>query len=263
MTSPTTSGSVKTAPGYIPFADPSLYTDTAAANPQRTIRRPSPEILKEPFGQSISAMAHEIRNPLTNIDLAVEMLGTSIKDNDLRIYLDIIMRSSIRINNQVNELLKFRQADQAPGKKHSIHQLLDEVLEMAEDRLLLKHISVRKEYAADDCEIAINRSKIRIALTNIVINAIDAMASKTGELKLITKTAGNKYIIQIEDNGCGISKENLKNIFKPYFTHKPGGLGLGLATTYDILQSAHVGVYVASEERIGTRFILMFDKSPL
>ena len=67
-------------------------------------------------------------------------------------------------------------------------------------------------------------------------------------------------MIQIEDNGCGISKENLKYIFKPYFTNKPGGLGLGLATTYDILQSNHVGVNVESEEGKGTRFILSFEE---
>ena len=261
MTSPLNAFGVKTPPAYLPFADPNLYTDTAPANHQPSIRRVPPEILKERFGQSISALAHEVRNPLTNIDLAAEMLSLGIKDETMRLYLDIIMRSSVRINNLVNELLKFRLADQAPAKKHSVHQLLDEVLEMAEDRLMLKKIAVRKEYAADDYEITLDRVKLGIALTNIIINAIDAMASKTGELKLVTKSLDNKYILQIEDNGCGISKDNLKNIFKPYFTHKKGGLGLGLATTYDILQAGNVGVFVTSEEGIGTRFVLMFDKN--
>jgi len=252
----------KTTSGYQPFALPGS-NKTAAANNHRYVRRTSPGIHATPPGQSVSALAHDIRNPLTNIDLSIEMLGAAIKDDDLKIYLDIIMRSSIRINGLVNELLKYRQADHAPAKKHSIHQLLDEVLETAEDRRMLNNISVRKEYATDDCEIALDRPKMRIALTNIIINAIESMTSKKGELKLVTKSAGTKYIIQIEDTGCGISKENLKNIFKPYFTFKPGGLGLGLATTNDILRSNHVGVFVASEEGIGTRFILMFDKNYL
>jgi signal transduction histidine kinase len=101
---------------------------------------------------------------------------------------------------------------------------------------------------------------MKIALTNIIVNAIDAMSQK-GELKIITKSIERKYAIQIEDNGCGISREDLKNIFKPYFTNKPGGLGLGLAATCDILQSNHVGVFVESEEGKGTRFILLFDKA--
>jgi signal transduction histidine kinase len=87
------------------------------------------------------------------------------------------------------------------------------------------------------------------------------MTSGKGQLTLLTKSMDNGYIIQIEDNGCGISKGNLKYIFKPYFTKKPGGLGLGLATTYDILRSNHVGINIESVLGKGTRFILLFKKT--
>ena len=69
-------------------------------------------------------------------------------------------------------------------------------------------------------------------------------------------------MLKIQDNGCGISPENLKNIFKPYYTGKQGGMGLGLSATYDILRSNHVGVNVVSGEGMGTRFELLFDKCP-
>ena len=220
-----------------------------------------PEILKAHPGLLVSALAHEVRNPLTNIKLSVVMLESVIEDNDLKLYLDIIMRSSIRINNLVNELLKYQHEDEAQAEKYSIHQLLDEVLEMAGDRIRLKNISVSKDYAAKDCKIELNKPKMKFALTNIIVNAIDAMTTAKGQLKLVTKSMEDKYVIQIEDNGCGISKQNLKNIFKPYFTNKPGGLGLGLSTTYDILQSNHVRVTVESREGEGTRFILLFNKN--
>jgi signal transduction histidine kinase len=207
-----------------------------------------------------SALAHEVRNPLSNINLAVEMLKSEIQDKDQKIYLDIIMRSSIRITDLVNELLQFQQSEEGHPEKHSIHQLLDEVLAMAEDRITLKKIVVTKNYAIKDCKIILNRPKLKIALTNIIINAIDAMSDVQGELRLVTKSIAGKYIVQIEDNGCGISKGNLKYVFTPYYTNKPGGLGLGLATTYDILRSNHVGVNIESEEGHGTCFILMFDK---
>jgi signal transduction histidine kinase len=135
----------------------------------------------------------------------------------------------------------------------------DEVLAMARDRISLKHVTVRKDYALQDCQIALHRQKVKIALTNIIINALDAMPPEGGELRLITKSIGGKYTIRIEDNGCGISQANLANIFKPFFTNKPGGLGIGLATTYDILLSNHVGVTAESEEDVGTSFILLFD----
>ena len=145
------------------------------------------------------------------------------------------------------------------AEKHSIHQLLDEVLAMTEDRIMLKNIRVRKDYTTLDCKIWVNKEKIKIALINIIINAIDAMPSKKGKLKLVTKSINGKCIIEIEDNGIGISKQNLKNIFKPYFTNKAGGLGLGLSTTLDILHSNHARVKVHSDEGIGTRFILSFE----
>jgi len=220
-----------------------------------------PPISKKQSGQFGSALAHEIRNPLTNINLAVEVLKHLISDNAQQTYLDIIMRGSTRINDLINELLKSQSADNVHTEEYSIHQLLNEVIEMTEDRIRLKNIAIRKEFAARDIKIILNKPEMKIALTNIIINAIDAMVSEKGELKLVTKSIGGKYVIHIEDNGCGISKANLKNIFKPFFTNKPGGLGLGLAKTYNILQSNQVGINVESEEGRGTRFILSFNKT--
>lgn len=224
--------------------DPLIYSETATETEVRFA----------------SILAHEVRNPLTSINLSIVLLAAEIKKADLKVYLDIIRRSSARINDLVNELLKYQEADKVPAESHSIHRLLDEVLEMARDRILLKNISVRKEYAAQDYHIVVNRPKMKIAFTNIVINAIDAMGTAKGQLKLVTRLTEEKYVIQIEDNGCGISPENLKNIFKPYFTDKPGGLGLGLAAANDILRSNHVGINIESEEGRGTRFILIFEK---
>jgi signal transduction histidine kinase len=217
--------------------------------------------LKDSSIQFASALTHEVRNPLTNINLAVEMLSRLVSDDAPKIYLDIIKRGSIRINDLISELLKFKPADNGSIKEYSIHQLLDEVIEMADDRMRLKNIVVTKDFSIWDIKIILNKPEMKIALTNIIINAIDAMGPEKGELKLTTKSSGNKYIIQIKDNGCGISKKNLKNIFKPYFTDKPGGLGLGLAKTYNILHANQVGINVESEAGKGTCFILSFNKN--
>jgi len=188
------------------------------------------------------------------------MLESEIKSEELKTYLDIIMRSSIRINNLIRELLIYQHSEEVPAEKHSINELLDEVIWMAKDRIMLKNITVLKEYDQDDCKILLNRSKMKIALTNIIINAIDAMAVVNGALKLVTICTAEKFIMRIEDNGIGISPENLKNIFKSHYTNKPGGLGQGLATTYEILRSNRVGFKVESEEGSGTSFILLFDR---
>ena len=219
-----------------------------------------PKIVQEKATPFASALAHEVRNPLTNINLAVEMLRSTLKDIDQRLYLDIILRGSDRINDLVTDLLQLCQGDDLKPAKHSIHQLLDEVLEMTRDRITLKNITVRRDYTTINCKILVDKEKIKLALTNIIINAIDAMPSENGRLKLITRSINEKCVIEIEDNGTGISADDLKNIFKPYFTNKPAGMGLGLSTTQNILLANHAKMEVLSEEGKGTRFILTFAR---
>ena len=218
------------------------------------------KILSEPPGQFVSALAHEIRNPLTNINLSAHYLETTIPDADIQQYIEIIKRNSLRINNILNDLLAYHAEVEEKTEIYSIHQLLDEVTEMAADRTHLKNILIRKQYSPVDCRIEMNCIKMKIALTNIIVNAIESMNPERGELTLLTRADEESFTIQIEDNGSGISKLNLKEIFKPYFTTKKNGLGIGLASTYDILQSNHVGVIVESVMGEGTRFILRFDK---
>jgi signal transduction histidine kinase len=138
--------------------------------------------------------------------------------------------------------------------------LLDEVMAMSADRLLVKNISVTKVYSSRDYLAQGDRCAVMIALTNIIINAIDAMQKEKGLLKLVTHYLAGRYFIQIEDNGCGISDANLKNIFKPYYTSKKDGLGIGLAATKDILFANKVSVHVESELGVGTKFTLSFPR---
>jgi len=211
----------------------------------------------------VSVLVHELRNPLTNIILTIHLLESKIMDDNDRLYMDIIKRSTERINDLINDVLKEQEKDKIRSEKHSIHQLLDEVIEMTRDKIILKNIVVKKSYAPYDLKIKMDRPKIKIALTNIIINAVDAMVSKNGELKLGTKIIKGRYAVSIQDNGCGISREDLPLIFNPYFTNKPGGMGVGLAATNEILQANQVGVKVESVVGEGTRFILLFEKNKI
>lgn len=208
-----------------------------------------------------ATLAHEIRNPLATINLSLALMLAERQDDELKMYVDIIKRSSERINELVNEMVNNRNMDENQVANQSIHHLLDEVVEMAKVRILLKNIMVCKEYDPTDCIVALNRPKMKIALTNIIVNAIEAMDSQYRELKVVTMSIAGKYVVQIEDNGCGISENNLKNIFNANFTNRPGGMGIGLAATYDILESNHVKVHVESELGSGTHFFLLFDKN--
>ena len=218
-----------------------------------------PVIVRKKTGQFAAALAHEVRNPLSNINLSVELLQSMVNDDERQQYLEIIMRASGRINDLLNDLLIYHESVEVKPEKSSVTQLLDEVLADSKDRMVLKNITVRKYYTSPDCSILADKQKIRIALTNIIINAIDAMPAKDGQLKIIVRSVNGKCIIEIEDNGIGISKANLQNIFEPYFTKKISGMGLGLSTTLETLLSNHARVAVQSEEGRGTRFIISFN----
>ena len=93
----------------------------------------------------LAALVHEVRNPLANVNLAAEMLKTMITSEDQRMYLDIIMRNSTRINNVLTDMLRTFQPEETLLEEHSIHELLDEVLTMSMDRLIY-HL---KKYSRD------------------------------------------------------------------------------------------------------------------
>jgi signal transduction histidine kinase len=174
--------------------------------------------------------------------------------------LGVIRRSTGKVKTLITEILNYPKVEEMPAELYPMHQLLDELLEDAEDRITLKGITVKKQYTEEDVDLLVNPRKIKIAVNNIIVNAIEAMDTDKGELKLVTKSRKDTFIVEIEDNGCGISKAHLRHVFKPFYTSKPDGLGLGLTTTSDILQLNHVKVSVTSEEGKGTRFMLFFDK---
>lgn len=205
----------------------------------------------------VRTLAHEVRNPLTNIHLSLDQLEADLHDDDQRLFADIIRRNSKRINVLITELLNSFKPQEAVLRRISIHDLLEHTLSEAEDRLSLKKIRLNKNYG-DDCLLLLDEPKIKIALLNLIINAIEAMEEGKGELTLSTQISGTSCCVEVQDNGSGISQENLNRLFEPYFTSKMNGLGLGLAATLTILQSHRATVEVESEEGKGTTFTVTF-----
>ncbi len=206
----------------------------------------------------IAFLAHEVRNPLVSINLCAEMLMQGSLDKQQKKYLDIILRNSLRINDLITRLLTYQKPEKEEAS-HSVNGLLDEVLNIVEDRIKLKSITVIKAFSIDDFVIMANEEKMKIAFTNIIINAIDAMPFATGILKLNGKYVEGRYVMEIEDNGCGINSQHLGAIFDGGFTDKPGGLGFGLQITKTILLANNVEIKVTSNEGEFTRFILIFN----
>jgi two-component system, sporulation sensor kinase C len=203
------------------------------------------------------ALAHEVRNPLTNIHLALDQLQPELEDDDHKLFADIIRRNGQRINTLITELLNSFRQQETSLQSISTHELLDEILVDATDRMNLKKINLVKEYGKEEI-LKLDVPKIKIALLNLIMNSIEAMQENVGELKISTYNVGNQSYIKIKDNGVGISEENINRLFEPYFTSKPNGMGLGLTATLSILQSHRATVEVESEEGKGSVFTVAF-----
>jgi len=209
----------------------------------------------------LRTLAHEVRNPLTNINLSVEQLKPEITGEDANIYLDIIARNCSRIDGIISELLDLSRPAEISLQKISLQNILDKTLAASYDRIALKGISLELLYPPDPpAYVMADTEKLKIAFLNIVINAIEAVPGESGKIRIAIEAESPHYKLVINDNGGGISEENLSRIFEPYFTSKTNGFGLGLAATWNIIQSHGASIDVESRQGEGTSFIINFQQ---
>lgn len=209
-------------------------------------------------GRLVRTLAHEVRNPLSNIHMSLEQLVASTREED-RIYLDIIDRNGKRINDLITELLTSSKPAEMVLKKTLLQLVIDEAIAAAVDRLTLKQIKLKLSYPDTPCYVKGDIGKLKIAFLNIIINAIEAIDNDKGELSILLTCNEESNVVEITDNGCGIPAENLSRLFEPFFTSKRNGIGLGLASTLNILQAHNATVEVKSKVNAGTTFVLTFN----
>lgn len=211
-------------------------------------------------GRIARTIAHEVRNPLTNINLAAEQLKECVEDSEeSNMLLEMVNRNSLRINELISNLLNATKFSDLDQKETSLNKLLDDALGLAKDRIELKRIKVSTDYDPDICNIKVDEERLKIAFLNIIVNAIEAMPDGQGELSIKSKEVNGKCHISFKDNGEGMSEETLNKLFEPYFTNKQNGNGLGLTNTQNIILNHKGKIEVNSQEGEGTTFNIYLD----
>ena len=208
-------------------------------------------------GRIARTIAHEVRNPLTNINLAMEYLKEEFADApETHNMLDIINRNSQRIQHLIADLLNSTRFSELKFELLSVNDLINQALQQAQDRLNFQHIEVVKQYQPNLPPIMLDGEKLKLAFLNIVVNAIEAMPPENGVLTIKTFADVANCNITITDNGCGMNQETIQRLFEPYFTQKPKGTGLGMTNTQNVILN-HKGVLeVESDENCGTTFTI-------
>jgi signal transduction histidine kinase len=211
-------------------------------------------------GQIARVIAHEVRNPLTNIDLSAGHLDSAnLSQDDKKMFLDIISRNSKRINQLINELLTATKFSDLKQERVHVNELLDESLSEAKDRIQLNQIQVEKKYGASSVWVHVDKAQMKIALLNIIVNAIEAMTPGQGVLQVESELTQDLCRIIIRDNGKGMDTEMLSKVFDPYFTSKTKGNGLGLTNTQNIVLNHKGKIQAFSTPGKGTGFVISLN----
>jgi signal transduction histidine kinase len=210
-------------------------------------------------GRIARTIAHEVRNPLTNINLSIEQLRSEVPETETtNLFFDMVVRNSERINHLVSDLLNTTRVADLKFVRTSINKVLDGSINFASDRIELKQIKVIKNYDPEICDVFVDIQKIEVAFLNIIVNAIEAMEDN-GVLKVSTESKNNKCVVKISDNGKGMTRAQMGRLFEPYSTTKEKGNGLGLANSQNIILGHNGSISAESEPGVGTTFTISFN----
>ncbi|MCV0409546.1 ATP-binding protein [Nitrosopumilus sp.] len=199
------------------------------------------------IGELAARLSHDIRNPLSIIRVSLENLKIIYGKNELETkHFDRVERAIDRISHQIDDVLGFIRKEPMRFEKTLISEIIADSLDSINlpDRIYF-------EISKNDFEIYCDKKRLSVAITNLILNAIQGIEGK-GTIEIILEDKGENIVIKIKDSGKGIPSDIIEEIFEPLFTTKQQGTGLGLASVKSII-SGHGGkIFVTSPPTIFT-----------
>jgi len=238
-----------------PLESPSQPIDDADLN-QRLVERYT-EIATLAGG-----LAHEIKNPLSTIRLNMELLAEDFADTatqrDKRVLakVQMVQRECLRLQNLLDDFLNFAKLRRLQLAPTDLNAVVNEVLELFSPQAEEHRIDVIRYLDPDLPTVKLDSETFKAALINLVINAEQAMKDKGGQLVVRSWSRGRAVALDLIDTGCGMDDHTRSHIFEAFFSTKPGGSGLGLATARKIIEAHGGGISVESAQGRGTKFTI-------
>ena len=229
------------------------------------------------LGNLAAGVAHEVRNPLNSIAMTIQYLKDSldarrwmldappesrIQYSEIQESLDVITQQVEELDRIVEEFLQLTRPIQMDWKGVDLNLFLVDIMRSFASSLEIANVKLICNFSKILLYAKIDRDKLRQAVSNIIINSIQAMPDG-GELRITTArdVSQKAVIIKISDTGVGIPQDNIDRLFEPYFTTKPDGTGLGLAITYKMIEAHGGEIRVESEEGQGATFTMVLPFS--
>jgi signal transduction histidine kinase len=204
-------------------------------------------------------VAHEIRNPLGSIKGAAQYLKTEASTEEQKELLNVIVEGTDRLNNVVSQFLNYARPYKLNLKIQNINIIIQKAISIIAVNKLVENITIVQELDEDLPDAEVDEQQFMQVILNMALNAIESMPR--GGTLIFCTSSGESDIegmisLTIRDSGAGIGRKDLKEIFKPFFTTKERGVGLGLAICQKIIKEHGGSISVTSIPSQGTTFII-------
>ena len=217
-----------------------------------------------------SAIAHEIRNPLNYINLTLDHLRASFApvDWEKRQKFDSLtsqLKTEVaRINQRITEFLNYSRPPKLEPRRLNLGDLAHDALRTVQVQAAEQNVELVVEEIGGEQSITADAESLRSALTNLVINSLQAMDGEGGRISIVIsrEVDGRNVRIDVNDTGRGINANEISKIFEPYYSTKETGTGLGLAIVRKAIDDHRGTISVKSKEGEGTTFMIMLPAEP-
>ncbi|MEY8189805.1 transporter substrate-binding domain-containing protein [Peribacillus simplex] len=203
------------------------------------------------LGQLVAGIAHEIRNPLTSILTYTQLLPKKFASADFRTFFSEQVTSEItRLNTLINDLLDYSRPKKSEPVTFSLNETMEGIELLLKPKIKEKNLRIVREFARD-IQATADTQQIKQVLVNVILNAIQA--SNIGGTVIFRAYYRDMFtVVEIEDEGIGISEKDIDKIFEPFYTRKPNGVGLGLSISYQLVKENDGTIETRSEVGKGT-----------
>ena len=208
------------------------------------------------LGELAAGLAHEIRNPLAGIAGVIEIVGRDLPPNSpARSVIKDAKEEAVQINRILTDLLDTARPKPPQFRVSDLRATADHAVMFARQQAITKRIMVELDVSGTIPPVEHDPNQINQVLLNLLLNAIQSM-DKPGTIRVSLENDDDAVLITVADEGKGIPPENLPNIFRPFFTTKGHGTGLGLSLARRIVEAHGGQIEVASEVGKGSRFTI-------
>src|SRR3984893_4807199 len=215
------------------------------------------------LGEMATGLAHEIRHPLAGIARVIEIIGRDLPvTSPARSVVKDVRQEINRINHIVTDLLQTARPHPPTVRKTDLHTTVEHAVMLGRQQAQAKSIEIALHKEPSLPEVEHDSDQIHQVLLNLLLNALQAIDTK-GKIAVNVKSQGPAAVVEVTDNGRGIPADQLPNVFRPFYTTKGDGTGLGLSLARRIVEAHHGRIDVTSVLGQGTTFavILPLERS--